>query len=896
MKKMLKQQVMAALAVTALLGAVCPAVQAAATPGASVTPVGGETVTASEEAPVVTAEAGKTTLTGALTGVVYGGGQANAYTEVPKPELVYKASITTAGADIDLNGVNLTTNDTFASGVRKVFNVLGGGYAEAFNFADASSEMTDTVNINIDGKDTQVSGVVGNGMAFFTGSANGGTNNLRGTAAVSAVDTNINVKNGIVNGIIGGGIAIDDSQADWTNAIAKTTGTAAINVTGGTINTLPLEGITAPDKSVGPDIANDVYTDGIKAAAGSAAIVAGGIALGGGAEADVANAVVNINGGTVNGAIYGGGAAAYGYTEIDTTMNGSHVKNSTINLNGGTVTGNVYAGGAAATTNSANDPVYGGYDDATATVDNAVINLAGTEVMGILYGQGTLNGQVSADDKVKVGTSTLNLIGTNNLGLKDGASKIQSFDVVNFKAGSETVVTNANESTALIDGKGVTKVKVEDGARLNLTKLTATAGTTYQIAADTAAESKFWNENGLVYDRTSVYATTNGTNGFEVTYNKIDASNADKAADSMAAALGARSLLGMFREGMSNNWEGFGAARTYLQDWSKAEDPRAGQKGMLIGEDAAVTGNTVSIARDMADNVMQRLSFTDDYVQDAGWVNENGGLWAKYIHRTYDTDGMGSSMGGIHSSTDYDGVIVGMDFGKSGKFQSGVAFHYGSGDGHGLVSRNDYDAWGITMYGSMKDEAAGTNLMADIGWMTSDNDIDGTVDGKSVSADRDVDAWTIGLRGEKEYAFGRNQLVPYVGLRYMSINPGRYTAYCNGQATFDYDADNQNLWMLPIGVSFRNETVTAGGWRITPKVDLSYIWAFGDTDTDMTVTVNAGSASSTLYYDVMDDSSWLASLGVEASKDVWSFGVGYGYQKGDDEKNRTWFVNASYAF
>lgn len=896
MKKMLKQQVMAALAVTALLGAVCPAVQAATS--ASVTPVGGETVTASEDG-VVKAEAGKTTLTGVLTGVVYGGGQANAYTEVPKPELVYKASITTAGADIDLNGVNLTTNDTFASGVRKVFNVLGGGYAEAFNFADASSEMTDTVNINIDGKDTQVSGVVGNGMAFFTGSADGGKNNLRGTAAVSAVDTNINVKNGIVNGIIGGGIAIDDSQADWTNAIAETTGTAAINVTGGTINTLPLEGITAPDKSVGPDIANDVYTDGIKAAAGSAAIVAGGIALGGGAEADVANAVVNINGGTVNGAIYGGGAAAYGYTEIDTTMNGSHVKNSTINLNGGTVTGNVYAGGAAATTNSANGSVYGGYDDATATVDNAVINLAGTEVMGILYGQGTLNGQVSADDKVKVGTSTLNLIGANELGLAGTTgsefSKIQSFDAVNFKAGSETVVTNANESTALIDGKGVTKVNVEDGARLNLTKLTATAGTTYQIAAGTAAESKFWNENGLVYDRTSVYATTdNSDNGFKVTYEAITGTNAEKAANSMAAALGARSLLGMFREGMSNNWEGFGAAQTYLQDWSKAEDPTAGQKGMLIGEDAAVTGNTVSIARDMANNVMQRLSFTDDYVQDAGWVNENGGLWAKYIHRTYDTDGMGSSMGGIHSSTDYDGVIVGMDFGKSGKFQSGVAFHYGSGDGHGLVSRNDYDAWGITMYGSMKDEAAGTNLMADIGWMTSDNDIDGTVDGKSMSADRDVDAWTIGLRGEKEYAFGRNQLVPYVGLRYMSVNPGRYTAYYNGQAVFNYDADNQNLWMLPIGVSFRNETVTAGGWRITPKVDLSYIWAFGDTDTDM--TVNAGSTSSTLYYDVMDDSSWLASLGVEASKDVWSFGLGYGYQKGDDEKNRTWFVNASYAF
>lgn len=912
MKKMLKQQVMAALAVTALLGAVCPAVQAAATPGASVTPVGGAKIEASEDG-VATAEAGKTTLTGKLTGAVYGGGQAVAQTKdnVLPGNAEYKgyqASIKTAGADINLNGVDLTTANGYSEAVRKNFNVMGGGYAEAFNFAHASSEMTDTVNINIDGEKTQVSGVVGNGMALFTGSAKGGINNLRGTATVSAVDTNINVKNGTVKGIIGGGIALDDSQSDWTNAIAKTTGTASINVTGGTVSKLKIEGVTAPGNTT-PDVwaeDNYAYQDGINAAAGNAAIVAGGIALGGGAAADVANAVVNINGGTVNGDIYGGGIAAYGWKQPseDGMVDGSHVGTSTINLNGGTVKGNVYAGGAAATKDSAGNNVYTGYDKATATVDTAVINLAGTKVDGILYGVGTVNAGTTSGGTLSDGNSinsTLNLIGTNELGLAGAvgseSSKIQSFDAVNFKAGSETVVTDANGTTALIDGKGVTKVIVEDGARLNLTKLgPAAEGQTYKIAANTVAESKFWNENGLVYDRTSVYATTNGTNGFEVTYNKIDAGNADKAADSMAAALGARSLLGMFREGMSNDWEGFGAAQTYLQDWSKAEDPTAGQKGMLIGEDAAVTGNTVSIARDMADNVMQRLSFTDDYVQDAGWVNENGGLWAKYIHRTYDTDGMGSSMGGIHSSTDYDGVIVGMDFGKSGKFQSGVAFHYGSGDGHGLVSRNDYDAWGITMYGSMKDEAAGTNLMADIGWMTSDNDIDGTVDGKSVSADRDVDAWTIGLRGEKEYAFGRNQLVPYVGLRYMSVNPGRYTAYYNGQATFDYDADNQNLWMLPIGVSFRNETVTAGGWRITPKVDLSYIWAFGDTDTDMTVTVNAGSASSTLYYDVMDDSSWLASLGVEASKDVWSFGVGYGYQKGDDEKNRTWFVNASYAF
>lgn len=878
MKRVLKQQVMAALAVTALLGAVCPAVQAKdlVVTNEQTNVFGGKTATAdvSQDAPGENSsdskEAGKANITmqlgaGETASNIYGGGYALAKTTNAQSTLDVEAKTVTAGADINL-----------MSGTAD--SVYGGGGAVANNWANASAEMTDTVNIHIDG--ATVNGVFGNGMAFGTGSSNSGDNKLSGQAVVAAGDTNINVQSGTVSGVIGGGIAIDDTQADATNAVVKTTGTASINVNGGSISKLPNSGWFAAYK-------------GIADAAGDAAIAVGGVAVLGGAVADVANAVVNINGGTVKGNIYGGGIAAYGWNGVG----GSHVGTSTINLNGGKVDGDVYAGGAASSTDLAQGK---NYTYATATVDNAVINLAGTEVTGILYGVGTVDGKVNGETSTASSTvknSTLNLIGTNKLGLtKNSESKIQSFDAVNFKAGSETVVTDANESTALIDGKGVTKVTVEDGARLNIKALTDTSKT-YAIAANTKEDSTFWSNDSLIYDRMSGYyaeGTANGGN-YNVTYSKIEGADAvEKAADSMAAALGARSLLGMFREGMSNDWQGFGAAQTYLQDWSKAEDPTAGQKGMLIGEDAVVTGNTVSIARDMADNVMQRLSFTDDYVQDAGWVNENGGIWAKYIHRTYDTDGMGSSMGGIHSSTDYDGVIVGMDFGKSGKFQSGMAFHYGSGDGHGLVSRNDYDAWGITMYGSMKDEAAGTNLMADIGWMTSDNDIDGTVDGKSMSADRDVDAWTIGLRGEKEYAFGRNQLVPYVGLRYMSVNPGRYTAYYEGKAAFDYDADNQNLWMLPIGVSCRNETVTAGGWRITPKVDLSYIWAFGDTDTDM--TVNAGSASSTLYYDVMDDSSWLASLGVEASKDVWSFGLGYGYQKGDDEKNRTWFVNASYAF
>lgn len=829
-----------------------------------------------------------------------------------------------------------------------IAGVMGGGVAGTINNATAAANMTGTVDITVGGNyvdddgvtqkgEPEVVGVFGNGLAYFTGStatpgdANGDgivdddMNNdgekgdvetvfahLKGTATASAKDTNINVRGGTVDGIIGGGMAIDDSDAARTNAIAETSGKATINVVGGTINKAAALGGLAAMNDLG-DLA--AYADGVNKAAGNAAIAAGGIALGGGAKAYVNEAEVNIAGGTVDGDIYGGGIAAYGYAnnvDGDSRTDGSHVGTSTINLYGAATTGedgetnttiidgNVYAGGAVSTVDNRTNHQTDRYESANATVDNATVNLAGAQVNGILYGTGTVNaGTENATVSENDGSidSTLNLAGENTLSLVNGASKIQKFDTVYAKAGSVTKVEGltTGNTTGLIDGG---TVKAESGAYLDVSALGADGQ--YLIANHTNKESAFWDDSALVYDRMSgVYATTNvgsDNSSYTVNYATITEENADEAAQSMSDALDAGSASNLIQQGMSDGWKHISVGgKEYFDDWQNHKDTNAAfRRGMMIGEDAAVTGNTVSIARDMADNVMQRLSFTDDYVQDKGWVNNDGGIWAKYIHRKYETDSMGSSMGGIHSSTDYDGAIVGVDFAKHGNFQSGVAFHYGSGDGNGLISRNDYDAWGFTLYGSLKDEEAGTNLMADIGYVTSDNDIDGTVAGKSLSADRDVDAWTIGLRGEKEYTFGQNQLVPYVGLRYMSVNPARYTAYYNGKAAFDYDADNQNLWLLPIGVSFRNETVTDGGWRITPKLDLSYIWAFGDTDTDM--TVNAGTYSTALYYDVMDDNSWLASLGVEATKDVWSFGVGYGYQKGDDTKNKTWFVNASYAF
>lgn len=827
--------------------------------------------------------------------------------------------------------------------------VFGGGAAVTENLARAEANMTDDVNITTY-SDMKTVGIFGGGLALsMEGEA--GSDGYRAAASETLAKSDVGTvnitNNGDTDGIFGGGMAIGNSNrnggnAEYNDAVSSVQ-TSNITVNNGTVDNLNMEAFMSALKNGNTD--GDKYPQwsvlGVNASGAMAdlkgimnetSIAAGGLGMGMTGEATVETANVTVNGGTVAKDILGGGIGIDNIGE----KGGAHVGTSTITLNGGTVEGSVYAGGAVnGSTPGQVDAVYSsiGYDASktSSTVGNATVTLNGTAVTGEISGQGYSKATQYTDNDFDpynsgnsvtysnktlygsvTGTSTLNITGTNTLSALDNTSgkytsdsKIHDFTNVNVVADSTTILdgeTVKAGGTALIDGG---KVTVADSAKLDISELTKSQDA-YHIAANTATDSTFWSDEQFVYDRTEGFATGNTTTeddktAYDVTYKDV-ASLTDEekaqAADSMAGALHAGPLQPTIQDAYNKNWDtskGLTAGgKQFFSDWSKDQTGAAYGRGVMIGEDAAVTGNTVSIARDMADNVMQRLSFTDDYVQDAGWVNNDGGIWAKYIHRKYETDGMGSSFGGIHSSTDYDGAIVGVDFQKSGKFQSGIAFHYGSGDGDGVISHNDYDAWGFTLYGSMKDEEAHTNLMADIGYVTSDNDIDGTVAGKRMSADRDVDAWTIGLRGEKEYVFGQNQLVPYVGLRYMSVNPARYSVYYDGQKAFNADADNQNLWLLPIGVSFRNETKTDAGWRITPKLDLSYIWAFGDTDTDM--TIDMGGVGSGLYYDVMDDNSWLASLGVEASKDVWSFGVGYGYQKGDDTKNKTWYVNASYAF
>lgn len=849
----------------------------------------------------------------------------------------YAAGVFGGGAAGTLNNAKAETNtgavNTYIGEGMKAVGVFGGGFAVSME-----------------------------GELSPTDPRKGTTN---GTLAYSNVDSNNIEVYGNVEGIYGGGMAIGNSVLSADNygkdAVTKV-GTTNITVNNGTIDRLQLISIMNASKNDNNTNTDKGYQTSpwwnslgmnasmamvdLKGITDETSIAAGGMGMGMTGYSEVETANITINGGNVTKDILGGGIAVDNITgDNENTADvregaGAHVGESTITLNGGTVGGSVYAGGAVngTTPEIVLDKVpsgvegHEGYntDKNSSTVGTAKVVLNGTEVTGEISGQGyelttkyednnDFNPYDADNNYVgyeyeknaydSVGESTLEITGNNTLSALDttkgnyvGTSKIHSFDNINVAAGSVTTLDGsleAGNTVALIDAKlsdtekGV--ITVADGAKLNINELTANEGNTYLVASNYAENSKLWENNALAYDRTENYAAiSEDENGYKITYEGISDKNVDKATDSFVDAIGGdgeeirNNIEGLLKDKV-NTFSGFDK---FMKDASTSSNYTDVGKMAMIGEAAGVTSNTIDVAGDMADNSVLRLSFTQDDITGEPKVNEDGAIWAKYIHNKHDLDGMASSFGSVDSSSDFDGATIGVDFAKKGKVQSGIAFSYGSGDSHGMGINNDFDMWGLTLYGNVKNDD--TNVIADIGFSESDNELTGKAMGKDIKADRDVSVFTVGVRAEKLYTNGSTQIVPYTGLRYYNVDPDSYTAYYDGQKFGEYDADRQNIWTLPVGVSLRNETVTESGWRLTPKVDVAYIWAFGDTDNSF--DLNTGSGVDTLDYTVMDSGSWLGSVGFEAGKDDWAFGVGYSYQKGSHEEANKWFVNVEYSF
>lgn len=303
-----------------------------------------------------------------------------------------------------------------------------------------------------------------------------------------------------------------------------------------------------------------------------------------------------------------------------------------------------------------------------------------------------------------------------------------------------------------------------------------------------------------------------------------------------------------------------------------------------MGELAGVNHGTYSMSNAMTDAVAHHLSLATHGEQDKD-------IWAHYIHNKEDVDGM--DFGGVDGSYEaqYNGIVVGSDLYKNGKTTAGIALSYADGNinGSNIASstKNDAEYYGASLYGRI--DNGDSAILGDISYMHSDNDITQNNSGHEITASADADAFSIGIRAEQAYKAGAGKFVPYAGIRYMHLGTGNYT----NSLGMEYNADDQNLWLLPVGVTYSAE-VQSGDWTVKPIAEVGYVWTMGDRDTDQTVSLSG--ASDTFGFETADSGSFIGRLGIEAEKADVTYGLSYEYQKGDTVKANKWMANLTFSF
>ena len=301
-----------------------------------------------------------------------------------------------------------------------------------------------------------------------------------------------------------------------------------------------------------------------------------------------------------------------------------------------------------------------------------------------------------------------------------------------------------------------------------------------------------------------------------------------------------------------------------------------------IGATTGAQAVTMDAVNQMADTVAARTSILTQRAQGVNvWVDVNGGRF----------EGKKVMDGAGYSSDIYAGTL-GADYQFANGAVLGAALTIGTADtdskGTTAKTSMDSDLVGFSVYGS-KTFADIWNVAGDIGYLQASNDVTESGYGFGDFSE-DVNAFTLGVRGEVLTKAGSVNIVPHLGLRYTRLSTDSV------KAGFNTEIDDQNIFQMPVGVTVSADFETSG-WTIAPKFDLSVVPTFGDKDADLKLGITGVSASDDLSVRVINSNPVQATLGVSATNGAWGFGLNYKLGVGsDDRMNNSFNANVRYAF
>ena len=273
-------------------------------------------------------------------------------------------------------------------------------------------------------------------------------------------------------------------------------------------------------------------------------------------------------------------------------------------------------------------------------------------------------------------------------------------------------------------------------------------------------------------------------------------------------------------------------------------------------------------------------------------------LWQSQHGWGMDADSMDYGFNG-----NLGGVSLGADYTFENAIRAGITFNIGGGyaesSGGDLSSTdNRMNFWGLGAYAGWNYENFG--VMADVSYTSTWNDLKQDVDSRMGMGDLEADvqatAISAGLRAEYLLQTSAMDIIPHIGVCYMSLNTWGYDVDTHGGTVLEGDSLHQDIWTFPIGVTFSKDFALDSGWNFKPSLDFTVIPAAGDIKAKHDVHFTGLPGTYEVETQMMDYLTWQGGVGLELANDNMSIGVNYTLQAGQHTTGHGVFGSFRYEF
>lgn len=482
---------------------------------------------------------------------------------------------------------------------------------------------------------------------------------------------------------------------------------------------------------------------------------------------------------------------------------------------------------------------------------------------------------------------------------------------------------------AAISFKNPGTLSVAEGAKLLVTD--AVAGQTYTIVGNVtnpATNLAGWKNNGMTsttdmislgdakFDGTDKVTTSATRNDAHTVFPNLSDGMANAVNDLYTGHAGAAGQPNWDYADVNSDQMGVRFLSRATDNRFLGMDKNAAAESIESAARIAFAGAVPQMTRMASDAgtnaVVNRLGFADpaDGAQamdaDGKIVDRNTTGFALWIAPLWQSQhGWGLDAGNMDYgfNGNLGGVSLGADYTFENAIRAGITFNIGGGyaesSGGDLSSTdNRMNFWGLGAYAGWNYENFG--VMADVSYTSTWNDLKQDVDSRmgmgDLEADVQASAISAGLRAEYLLQTSAMDIIPHIGVRYMSLNTWGYDVDTHGGTVLEGDSLHQDIWTFPIGVTFSKDFALDSGWNFKPSLDFSVIPAAGDIKAKHDVHFTGLPGTYEVETQMMDYLTWQGGVGLELANDNMSIGVNYTLQAGQHTTGHGVFGSFRYEF